>query len=176
MAVVLAAVSHTIGGGVAPSFVVLLAAAAISWPIATLLVGRRPSLLGQAAAVAAAQIALHSLFALIGAMQPAGAGAHVHDAAGAAAYLDAHPMSVIAPSTSMLAAHLVAALAALVLVRHGEGAVAEIRSWIVAVLRERVGRIPAPALPRVVVVRSIAVPSAPVTGPTTLRGPPVLSR
>lgn len=80
VAVLVALAAHVTGGGEAPSPLLLLAVATLAWPVALLLVGRRPRLWRQAAVVGVAQALLHGVFSLgapvAGAAQDPMAGMH----------------------------------------------------------------------------------------------------
>ncbi|WP_409047254.1 hypothetical protein AB2L57_12695 [Microbacterium sp. HA-8] len=129
-AVLLAAVSHTVGGGSAPDALVIAAVAVLVWPLCTLIVGRRLGPLGLAIAVLVAQGALHAAFAATSGWTPLHAGGgHEHGLTASTIATVSEPVS--AAGTPMLAAHLVAAAAAFVLLRHGEYAVRAIARWVV---------------------------------------------
>jgi hypothetical protein len=175
-AVLLAAVSHTVGGGSAPDALVIVAVAALVWPLCTLLVGRRLGPLGLAIAVVVAQGALHAAFAATSGWTPLHPdGGHEHGLSASPIAALAEPASVA--GTPMLAAHLVAAAAAFVLLRHGEHAVRAIARWVVR-LALRAGVAP----PRPLVFRRLAPRSRaprrrrrPQLARLSRRGPPTLA-
>ncbi|WP_458041210.1 MULTISPECIES: hypothetical protein [Bacteria] len=138
IAVLFAAVSHTIAGGSAPSFAVLLGVSALAWPITTALVGRGLRPVGLASAVVVTQVALHTVFALTsGSGAPASAapqsgalhqhGQIVVDATGSVAQL-------VLPTPPMLAAHALAAIASFVLLLAGERMLRAIAAWTLRLL------------------------------------------
>ncbi len=75
-ATIIAAVSHTIGGGAAPHPLLIVALSVFLTPVAALLVGRRANIIRLGAAVVLAQTVFHVLFAALGATVSIG-----HDAA-----------------------------------------------------------------------------------------------
>jgi len=182
VAVVLAAISHTVAGGAAPAPWLVATAIGIAWPIATLCAGGRVRLPGQVTAVAAAQVLLHALFSIT-----ASATGHAHSAGGHMHGMDAlalplsptgsDTLSTVAPGPLMVIAHVLAGIAALVLVRHGEAAARAVLAWATTALRA-----PLPvALPQPTPLRTCTPAPAPprtivVPGPLRRRGPPPLSR
>ncbi|WOF22087.1 hypothetical protein N8K70_11940 [Microbacterium betulae] len=180
-ATVLAAVSHTLGGGAAPAPLLVLAMAALLTPPAVVLMGRRTSLPRLVATVLTSQAAFHLTFVALGApvSRPASSppSAHVHDLAAPSALGSSSSAAVLAgqAGAAMMAAHAVSALATIVLLRRGEHALRAIASWAVAVARRAAD--PAPVLPS-------APPSLPAAAPASRasrlchdarlqRGPPV---
>lgn len=133
---VLAAVSHTVGGGSAPAPWLVGTVLLLSLPVCLILVGRRLGLPGLTAAVLAAQGLLHVLFSVMG-DAPAGtglAGTHVHSLSA----LPALGATVAASTTAeMVLAHVVAALGAVLLLRRGEQALAALLRWARALLARR---------------------------------------
>ncbi len=138
IAVLLAAVSHTFGGGAAPSLAVLLGVSALAWPVTTVLVGRRLRPSGLAAAVLVAQAALHAVFALtsgVGAPTRGslhGPALHQHgqvliDTVGSVPQL-------VLPSPPMLTAHALAAIASFVLLFAGERMLRTVAAWTLRLL------------------------------------------
>lgn len=180
VAVVLAALSHTIGGGEAPPAWLLVACAIAAWPVATLLAlvlsGARLRVVGIAGAVGAAQLALHASFSVLGSTPlavPAASGVHTHTllpflspmTPGAGAM-----MSTM--DAGMLAAHATAALVATIAIAFGEQAVAAVVRWVSA----RVRRVQDPSplgitAPRVA-ARVRAFVDAPRSWAIWRRGPP----
>ena len=120
-AVLTAAVSHTVAGGALPSAQVVALAIAFALIAAIPLTGRRLSLWRTAALVGVSQMLLHGLFSLFGSTVAVAATIDHHGAVamsmGAGTDLT-HPH----PEALMLAAHTVAAIATLLLVRRGEQA------------------------------------------------------
>jgi len=175
IATVLASTGHTIGGGTAPALWLIVAVTLLAAPLAVALVGRRRNLPRLAAAVAAAQIALHTAFAVVGDATPA-ASAHGH-------------MSMVAPtmagplpavghlSADMLAGHLVAALITIAAVAYGEQMVAMIARGIRRVLARVQQSAPAEhPVPPAFADDVRPDPSAPLLTALTRRGPPAFAR
>lgn len=188
IAVLLAAVSHTIGGGVAPSPVILIGVAALTWPITTALVGRRLRPAGLAAAVVLAQAALHVVFAFTssaGILAPSQNRAFPeYGALPAYGALHEHGQillgspggvaQIVIPSAAMLLAHAVAAVASFALLFSGERMLRIIAAWTLRLLdRTAVSTSPIFAVPRA----AFAVAPAPsfriVRGVVHRRGPPL---
>ncbi|WP_156138667.1 hypothetical protein [Microbacterium mangrovi] len=123
-----AAAAHTLGGGGAPAPTVLLIAALLSLPVALLLTGRRAGAVRSSLAVLGSQAVYHLVFAVFG-MSAAFAGpvSHVHGVLPGAA---AAPATMAAMDASgpllglfeptMLVMHALAAVAAILMLRHGE--------------------------------------------------------
>jgi len=177
IAVLLAAVSHTIGGGTEPSPAILIGVAAITWPVTTAFVGRRLRPVGLAAAVIVAQAALHVVFAFtpaVGVTHTAPhAALHDHgqiflDSAGAAA-------QVVLPDAAMLTAHAVAAIASFVLLFSGERMLRSVAAWTLRLLRRAaVSAPPAFVMPRATFADAPAPSFRIVRGVVHRRGPPLL--
>jgi hypothetical protein len=127
LAVFVALAFHVLGGGAAPTPIVLVAALMLSLPAAILLIGRRLSVLRLTAVVMGAQAVFHTLFSFgMGGdlmMSP-----HVMHAAAqepavpfpSAAGMTTSPTAFM--TGGMTAAHLVAAALTVVALRCGEGA------------------------------------------------------
>lgn len=178
VAVVIAAVSHTIGGGTPPAPWLVLAVALLSWPVATALVGRRPSVLRTSAAVAAAQVLLHVAFAAVGDGAPYLAhDAHSAHAHAAMALSPAPEMAMPHLDPTMLLAHAVAAIVTTVLLVRGERMLRAVARGIRRLLTR-----PPIAAPRIVRPRTVAVtaPAPPIAvlflSTLSRRGPPALAR
>lgn len=177
VATLLAALSHTLGGGAAPHALLLLAIATLVTPLSAVLVGVRQSRGRVAVAVFLAQGAFHVLFQLLGA--PTGTtsiagGAHSH-------HLDVALLGSTAPAAApgalMLFAHVVAAVLTTILVWHAEAVVRIVARWVDALFRRASALAPAmhrrpPRLRSVTVVSFDAAVSAAVPR----RGPPALAR
>ena len=73
-----AAVSHTVGGGEAPSPVVLLVVTALAAPLCVAVAGRTLSLPRVIVAVGLAQVLLHTTFAATAGLGGTAGGGHVH--------------------------------------------------------------------------------------------------
>lgn len=177
IATLLAALSHTLGGGSPPHPLLILAVAVLLIPVSALLVGSRIRLAGLTAAVAATQFVFHGIFEVTGGITPTGLalGAHHHGAIvldfGASGTADP---SLLAASPVMLVAHLAAALVTTALLWRGELLVQAIARWVRAKLRA-----PQPVLQhgsdlRVPVSRSVARVSFRLLADCAWRrGPPV---
>lgn len=174
MTVLSAATAHTLAGGTAPSPLLLAAAATLAAPIAVALVGRRPALLRTSAAVLAAQVVFHGVFALFGGPPTvaftSGVGAHAHTAA--------HMVMTGSPTMthdSMSLAHLLAAVATVLVLHRGERMLRAVGSGIRRLIPLRVARTPRPLAVRVVRARFIA-PMPHIVVPVSdigRRGPPL---
>ncbi|MFG6504230.1 hypothetical protein [Microbacterium sp. P05] len=130
-ATLIAATAHTLGGGVAPSPMFCLVLFALATPFATAFAVPRPSLWRTAAAVGVSQALFHAAFTVIG--DPgwsAATGPHVHGAA-AMASMGAMADAAAPAHADMTLAHVLAALATILLVRHGQALIAAIRAWII---------------------------------------------
>ena len=182
IATLLAALSHTLGGGSAPHPLLILAIATMLTPLSALLVGARRSRGRVAVAVILGQAAFHVLFQALGsptgttstgAASPVGGGhSHLMDLT---ALGPASPAA--APGVLMLFAHAVAAMLTIVLVWHGEAVVRVVARWVEALLRQ-VAAVAPPEHRRPPGLRSIAVPTfdAAVSAAVPRRGPPALAR
>jgi hypothetical protein len=111
-----AAVSHTIGGGHAPSLLLILVVAALALPFAVALAGRRSSPSRLALIVGGAQVLFHFAFASTAHLSGARTG-HVHvrtapPAGGRAASF--------VPEWDMFVAHVVAAILTFIVLAYGE--------------------------------------------------------
>lgn len=176
VATLIAAVSHTLGGGAAPHPLLIIAVSTLLTPLCAVLVGVRPSRSRVAAAVLLSQAAFHVLFQALGAPTGSAAvvGGHAHHVA-----LDAlGPLSPVAGvDAAMLCAHIVAAALTTVLIWHGEALLRGVAHWFQALLLRVVLGAPAehrrPAPLRSLVVRPSA---AAVSAAVFRRGPPVLAR
>ena len=178
IAVLLAAVSHTIGGGTAPSLAVLLAVSALAWPVTTALVGRRPHPAGLAAAVIVAQTALHMVFALTSSVGTPASGSlpgnapHAHgqvaiDTVGSVAQL-------VLPSPPMLTAHVLAAIASFVLLFAGERMLRTVAAWTLRLLDRATVTASGPlAIPRAIFTDAPAPLLRIARGVVRRRGPPL---
>ncbi len=171
-ATIIAAVSHTIGGGAAPHPLLIVALSVFLTPVAALLVGRRANIIRLGAAVVLAQTVFHVLFAALGAtVTPTIAGrGHQH-------VMALGPVGeAVAPDAGMLAAHVVAAIITVLLLARGESILRSIARWVRAVLGVHLPTIahdwPVPA-PTAGSLR-VFVPGF-LIGDVSRRGPPLLS-
>ncbi|PRB19299.1 hypothetical protein [Microbacterium sp. MYb62] len=176
-ATLIAAISHTWGGGSAPHPLLVIAVATLLTPLSALLVGVHRSRIRVAVAVCLGQTVFHVLFQVLGA--PTGAtsitgGGHVHHIDLA---LLGTASALPAPSTMMLFAHAVAAVLTTLLVWHGESVVRAVAVWVEALFRQVVALAPA-AHRRPPRLRSTTVFSfdAAVAAAVPRRGPPALVR
>ena len=170
VATTVAAFSHTVADGVAPSLFGILASLVISIAACTLLTGRTLSLPRLAVSVGVSQLLFHGLFSTLGTPVPVG---HQHtpvlaDAGTAAAHGD------------MIVAHLAAGLITLVALRHAERAfwglrdVARLlfaRLTIAAAALLLAPHRPRPAVPAPTPWRDLGV----LFSPMRYRGPPALN-
>jgi hypothetical protein len=180
IATLLAAVSHTVGGGQAPNPLLMLAVSVLLAPLAAVLVGRTIRLVGIASAVAITQVLFHVLFAVTGDVPLAGAvlGPHRHGALTPAdlpvVMSPAHASSLAAP---MIVAHLCAAVVTTVLLWRGELILRAVTRWVRAVLHR-----PEPVLRMSTTFRTTPgeiATTSPLSrillGDVCRRGPPALS-
>jgi hypothetical protein len=172
IATIIAAVSHTIGGGAAPHPLLIIALSVFLIPIAALLVGRTPSIGRLSTAVLVAQTVFHVLFVALGAtVAPTVMTAHHH-------VLTLDPLtSAVTPDAGMLGAHVLAAALTIALLRRGEQLIRVVRAWVHAALRARMPRLhadwPVPASLSAAVDHLF---SGIHPGDVSRRGPPVFSR
>ncbi|MHC9044983.1 hypothetical protein ACYX8G_10395 [Microbacterium saperdae] len=176
-ATLIAAVSHTIGGGAAPHPLLILAVSALITPLSAVLIGVRRSRIRTAATVLVTQAAFHVMFQVLGAPAVDGAtasGAHSH-------HLDLSQLGAVsslpAPSAAMLGAHVVAAALTLFLLWHGESLLQTVADWVQALL----GSVPLVTPPEHrrpsrLVSTLVALTDTALTGAVSRRGPPALLR
>ncbi|MFJ6427577.1 hypothetical protein [Microbacterium maritypicum] len=177
VATLLAALSHTLGGGAVPHMLLILAVATLLTPLSALLVGIRESRGRVAIAVFLGQAAFHVVFQLLGSpagTAPIAGGGHAH-------HLDLSALSstapTAAPGTLMLFAHVVAAVLTTFLVWHGEAVVRVVARWVDALFRRASAGAPAmhrrPPRLRSTTIASFAVA---ISAAVPRRGPPALLR
>lgn len=176
-ATLVAAVSHTLGGGAAPHPLLILAVATLLIPLTAVLIGARHSTTRVATAVLLAQGAFHLVFQSLGA-PTGGRGA---SATGHAHHVVLPPLDSFAPGASpdapMLVAHVVAAAFTAVLVVRGEMVLLRIAAWFHALLRRSVSSAPADhgrPVPLTSILLSAA--DAAISAAVSRRGPPLLAR
>lgn len=172
-ATLIAAVSHTLGGGMSPHPLLILALSALLTAPGAALVGIRRSRARVATAVILAQAAFHVVFATLGsptALRAAAGGAHAHH--GETSMPDA-VAQVTASGTSMLSAHVLAALVTTLLVWHAEAIVRAITRWFRALLLRFTASAPR-IHERPAALRSADLPPFDITVSAALsrRGPP----
>ncbi|MGM7666168.1 hypothetical protein [Microbacterium sp. A93] len=172
VATIIAAVSHTTGGGAPPHPLLVLALSVFLTPVAALLVGRTLSVGKLSVTVLLAQTIFHVLFVALGATltTPGIATGHQH-------VMALGPLtSTVAPDAGMLGAHLLAAAVTIALLWRGERILRGIAHWVRAALRVRLPRLhsdwPVPAsCPET----APAFVAATRTSDVSRRGPPVFS-
>lgn len=143
IATLIAAVSHTVGGGAPPHLLLMLTVSVLLTPVAALLVGTRIRLPGLAAAVISTQVAFHTLFAAAGEIAPSAVGGgHQHGPLVLA--FPPQGATASAMDAPMAAAHLVAAVLTILLLRRGELLVQTVVRWVRMLLRRPLN---APRLP-----------------------------
>lgn len=131
VAVLLAAVSHSYGGGTPPGPWLVLAAVLLAWPIATLLASARLGLAGVALGALVAQSLLHVAFALTDGAAPAAAGGHHHTDL----LLGAPAAALSLPDAGMLTAHALAAVVAFAVLGFGRRALRAVSRGVRAAVR-----------------------------------------
>jgi len=181
--ILLAATAHTLAGAGAPSPLLIAIAALLTMPLGVALVGRRPSVVRTGTAVAGAQLAFHTLFAVfddadaVSYMPPPGLAGHaaahamptmtmLHTAA------SAHDMR---PGSPMVLAHVFAAVVTVILLHHGERMLRALGRGILRLLPRLVAAPPRPPVRRQtspVVVR-VARRTAVMATALSRRGPPL---
>ncbi|WP_417508429.1 hypothetical protein [Microbacterium sp.] len=173
VATILAAVSHTIGGGTAPHPLLIVALGVFVTPIAALLVGSRPSLVRLSATVLLSQTVFHTLFVALNATATptiAGAG-HNHVLA------LGPPTDTVAADAGMLGAHIIAAVFTIALLWRGESLLRAIARWMRSALRARVPHLQTTwPVPASIAVTARTIIQAIRVGDLSRRGPPVFSR
>ena len=169
-ATIVAAVSHTLGGGAPPTLFAMLVSAVISAMACTLLAGRTLSLWRLGASVALSQVLFHSVFSGLG--TPVSA-AHSH----APTMIDA---GTTHHAGGMWIAHIVAGVVTLAALRYAEtafwGLSATARLFIARVIA--VVALPAPlTVERHRIAPDLAIlprATARIISPLRYRGPPAL--
>lgn len=173
-ATVIAAVSHTVGGGAPPHPLLIAALSVFLAPVAALLVGRRLSLFRLSTAVLVSQSVFHVLFVALNAtVTPTVAGSGHHHA------LSLGPVDspgAIAPDAGMLGAHVVAAILTIALLWRGEAMLRAIARWVRAALRTRMPVAHSRPAPASIARTARIIVHAVNLGDASRRGPPILSR
>lgn len=173
IATIIAAASHTIGGGIAPHPLLIVALSVFLTPIAALIMGSGPSLLRLGAAVLLSQTVFHSLFvALNGTSTPTITSTGHQHVLALGSVADA-----ITPDAGMLGAHVIAAAFTIALLWRGESILRAIGRWVRAALRMRTPK-PHAAWPVPASITDTArtIIHAFRVGDVSRRGPPVFSR
>ncbi|HJA04791.1 MAG TPA: hypothetical protein H9800_08005 [Candidatus Microbacterium stercoravium] len=193
----LAAISHTVGGGQAPSptivvgmIVLLIAPSALLLTVRSprAVVGRllgrpdrsgarvtSPGLIRIVAATAFAQLAFHGVFSLLGAPSGAVSGAaHAHHGHG---YLAAMPISHAgSEDPGMVSAHAVAAVFTVAILAYGESILRRGAAWVRRTARTFAPVRSLPEIPRDISYAAPRILISSVWLPATgVRGPPVCS-
>lgn len=150
IATLVALASHLGAGGAPPPLLLVAAVTVLSWLPAVTLIGRRPSLPGQAVVIGLSQLALHAVFSL-GVTPPpgadAGAAAPMPGMAGmpGMAPLEGALVAAVPQSGLMWGAHALAAVATVVAWNRGEAALRSIRAVLRMAVRLLLGfRLPQP--------------------------------
>lgn len=153
LAVFVALVAHVTAGGAMPHLLGVVGPLVLALPAATLLVGRRPSLVGTSAVVAVSQVLFHALFSLgaVGATSTA----HHH---GAPVSLEDAPTLAVA---GMPLAHLAAAALTTLLLHRAERAVLAARA-AAGVVAAWLDRLRLPLTPRLDLPAPVRLVVAPV--------------
>ncbi|GAA3589899.1 hypothetical protein GCM10022198_12210 [Klugiella xanthotipulae] len=153
-AILLAALSHTIAGGAAPSVAGIVSALIVCTPVCIALAGRALSLWRLGSAVVISQGLFHAVFSYLA--MPASApadtagiptGLHVHGSATAAAILSPHALAGDAHSGWMWLAHAVAAGCTIAVLRFGERGAYRLIALTRLAVRRLTGSHPHPILP-----------------------------
>lgn len=163
----IAAVSHTLGGGVFPAPALLLVVTALAAPLAVALAGRRLGLGRLALTVVGTQVLLHVAFAATAGLDPAAPSRHVHSGP---LPLGGGFASVI-PDPGMAVAHVFAAVLTIAVLHRGEQALRAIARGVRRVL----GR-PTVQTSNPFVTRPVRLPARAVAVPRPLRFTTVVSR
>lgn len=169
VATLVASSAHTLSGGEAPPVWLMAAVALLAWPAALLLVGRRPSVIRTAAAVAVAQALLHTAFATVGSHAPEGFSAHAHHGVS----LVLGPGGSIEADAPMVAGHALAAVITTALLCHGERMLRAIGGGIRSMLPVTAHAVLEPVtLPRLAPIEVSAVSLPTLRSGLSRRGPP----
>jgi hypothetical protein len=171
VATTLAAVSHTVGGGMPPHPLLVVALSILLVPLASALIGRRPSAARTALTVLVSQAAFHVLFqVLAGSLTDTGlpASGHAHHA------VQLGPVvAAVAPDAPMLLSHALAALATTLLIWHGERMLRAIAGWARARLLPAVPVLPVRTRARLAPTTLVLTTRlAPLAAVVSRRGPP----
>jgi hypothetical protein len=152
VATLLAAVSHTIGGGAAPAPALVAAMAAVLTLPAMLLMGsRHGGILRLIVTVCAAQAAFHTVFFALGSPTATTVAPHAgHDHAGMLAALLASTDpggAALPPDGAMLLTHAIAAALTIAVLHRGERVVRAIAAWAFALVARSADVVALPCLP-----------------------------
>ena len=169
-ATIIAATSHTLAGGGAPSPALIAVLGVLASPVAIALVGRRLSAWRVGTAVVVSQGLFHTAFAMTAGVDTTGLRGHVHDVQ----LVGGAPAAGILPDGGMLVGHLIAAAATLFALYHGERMLRALGSGIRSLIR----RAGVPVLVAAPFVRSapgvvaLRRPAGVVLSDVSRRGPP----
>ncbi len=171
----IAALSHTLAGDAAPSFLAIFATLVISAAICTLLAGKTVSPWRLAASVALSQALFHGVFSTLG--MPV-AAAHAHSGAGTFAV--APSLTHAHDAATMWMAHAIAALIPVVAFLHAErafwGISGTARLFFTRLLATVIPLCPTPHPARISVVRRCVPRDLTILlSPMRHRGPPELT-
>ncbi len=177
VAVLFASTAHTLSGGDAPPFWLIVGVTILAAPLCVALVGRRRTLIGLGGAVVLAQLALHTACAAVGTASPAAGAVGGHHPLMTRVGAVADAATAMDPAaTTMTLGHAVAALVTFVVLAWGEAAAAAIARGIRHVLRHVPVRTAAhPIAPVRVDAAPVHAPAAPFLACVTRRGPPAQS-
>lgn len=170
IATIIAATSHTLAGGGAPSPVLIAVLGVLASPVAIALVGRRLSAWRVGTAVVVSQGLFHTAFAMTAGVDTTGLRGHVHDVQ----LVGGAPAAGILPDGGMLVGHLIAAAATLFVLYHGERMLRALGRGIRSLIR----RAGVPVLVAAPFVRSapgvvaLRRPAGVVLSDVSRRGPP----
>ncbi|KDA04839.1 hypothetical protein DC31_04810 [Microbacterium sp. CH12i] len=175
VATIIAAVSHTIGGGTPPHPLLVIALSVFLAPISTLLVGRTPGLAKLSTAVLVSQVVFHVLFVALGATLTPGVAVSGHQHV-----LTLPTVAATLPAASgdaaMAGAHFFAGILTVAMLWRGEQLLRAIARWVRAVLRVRMPQLPADwPIPASLGETTHIFVSTIRVGDISLRGPPLLS-
>jgi len=174
IATVVAATSHTLAGGGAPSPALVAVLGILASPLAIALAGRRLSAWRIGVTVLASQALFHGAFAVTADVDPSVAAiAHAHHATLLGA---PDPVGGLLPDAPMLVGHVLAAAATMLALYCGERMLRALGRGIRSILR-RAGE-PAPAPIVLLRIAAGAPPTLPARGvvlsDVSRRGPPAL--
>ncbi|GAA1529372.1 hypothetical protein HD600_002363 [Microbacterium ginsengiterrae] len=134
VATIIAAVSHTVGGGASPHPLLIVAVSVFLAPLAAVMVGRRPSLPRLSATVVVSQVIFHALFVALNATVTPTVGSSTHDHSGVVLPVDVATAAIVTDG-GMTTAHVVAAVLTIALLHRGESVLVAIARGVHAVLR-----------------------------------------
>ena len=170
IATVLAATSHTLSGGGAPSALLVGVLGVLASPVAIALVGRRLSVWRAAATVIASQALFHVAFAVTAGVDASALSGHVHHGS-----LDSGgTVAGVLPDGRMIAGHVVAAAATILALYCGERMLRALGRGIHLVLRRAAVRAAVPVRAVRVAAQGLRVTPARgvVLSDVSRRGPP----